>query len=123
MQHVTQQQKGEVDGARGVDQRNRIQSQTQTEGVVSLTLVGVAKQHQNTHNQTELACHARKARVEGFGKQSDAQAHGEHGVGSCTVSVHGTHHAQEKDEQRVVAEMEHRLSGIQAGQNGHPSSG
>ena len=122
VENMAQEEQSEVNGARGVNQRDGEQRETQAQGVVAMTLVGVAKQDQDTDDQAELAGHAREAGIEGFRKESKSKPHRKHGVGARTVSVHGAHDAQHQHEEGVVAKLEDGSTRIKTGDDGHPSS-
>ncbi len=120
MQDVAQQQEGQINGPGGVNQCHRKEGQAKPEGVVPLPLFSMAKEDQDSHDQTELAGHAWEAGIEGFSKQSEPQSHAQHGVSASAVSVHRSDDAQEQNEEGVMAELKHRLTRINSGKFHHP---
>ena len=118
--HVAEQQEGEINRSSWMNQRHGKQGQAEPDGVVFLPLLNMAKQHKDANDQAQLTRYAGKSRVEGLGEQAQPQAHGEHGVGPCTVAVHRPHEPQQQHEERVVAKVEHGRSCVMVREGGHP---
>ena len=122
VQDMTQQKKREVNGAGGMNERDGKKRQAQPQRVVAVALFGVSKQDQYADHQAELTGHARVARIKRLCEQPEAEAHCEHGMSTCTVSVQRSHDAEHQDKERVVAELKDSPTGVKTGQDRYPSS-
>ena len=118
---VAQQQKGEVDGSRGMDQRHAPQRQANANGVVALALVGRSEQRQHPNDHAELTGDAGVAGIEGLRKQAEAQPHRQHGLPACAVAVEGPHQADEHGEEGPMPQTVHGNTRIEVERCCQPS--